>query len=177
MSASKYARLGEQSACNKAKLYAAANADKLSLLAGNPDKSHFPEENGTPGRIRTCDRPLRRRMLYPTELRAQCILIRISNPSRCLGPARTSCRVVSQAAMFTHRSCCAQLSYECNKFDLLIEIGRSGGIRTPDPLVPNQMRYQAALHSDITTLMQSIFQEVRMIPRSFRQSTKFCRFP
>ena len=26
--------------------------------------------------------------------------------------------------------------------------GRSGGIRTPDPLVPNQMRYQTALHSD-----------------------------
>ncbi|CCV12988.1 putative Integrase family protein [Mesorhizobium sp. STM 4661] len=26
--------------------------------------------------------------------------------------------------------------------------GRSGEIRTPDPLVPNQMRYQAALHSE-----------------------------
>ena len=26
--------------------------------------------------------------------------------------------------------------------------GRGGEIRTPDPLVPNQMRYQAALHSD-----------------------------
>ena len=26
--------------------------------------------------------------------------------------------------------------------------GRSGEIRTPDPLVPNQMRYQTALHSD-----------------------------
>jgi hypothetical protein len=26
--------------------------------------------------------------------------------------------------------------------------GRSGEIRTPGPLVPNQMRYQAALHSD-----------------------------
>ncbi len=26
--------------------------------------------------------------------------------------------------------------------------GRSGGIRTPDPLLPKQMRYQAALHSD-----------------------------
>ena len=25
--------------------------------------------------------------------------------------------------------------------------GRSGEIRTPDPLVPNQMRYQTALHS------------------------------
>ena len=29
--------------------------------------------------------------------------------------------------------------------------GRSGEIRTPDPLVPNQMRYQAALHSDAAT--------------------------
>ncbi|CAI2935451.1 protein of unknown function [Aminobacter niigataensis] len=28
--------------------------------------------------------------------------------------------------------------------------GRSGEIRTPDPLVPNQMRYQTALHSEIT---------------------------
>lgn len=28
------------------------------------------------------------------------------------------------------------------------KLGRSGGIRTPGPLVPNQMRYQAALHSD-----------------------------
>ncbi len=27
-------------------------------------------KNGAPGRIRTCDHPLRRRMLYPTELRA-----------------------------------------------------------------------------------------------------------
>ena len=30
-------------------------------------------------------------------------------------------------------------------------IGRSGEIRTPDPLVPNQMRYQAALHSDVNS--------------------------
>ena len=27
-------------------------------------------------------------------------------------------------------------------------VGRGGGIRTPDPLVPNQMRYQAALRPD-----------------------------
>lgn len=26
--------------------------------------------------------------------------------------------------------------------------GRSGEIRTPDPLLPKQLRYQAALHSD-----------------------------
>ena len=31
--------------------------------------------------------------------------------------------------------------------------GRSGGIRTPGPLVPNQMRYQAALHSDAAVCM------------------------
>ena len=31
--------------------------------------------------------------------------------------------------------------------------GRSGGIRTPGPLVPNQMRYQAALHSDAPVLL------------------------
>jgi hypothetical protein len=27
-------------------------------------------------------------------------------------------------------------------------LGRGGGIRTPDPLVPNQMRYQTALRPD-----------------------------
>ena len=31
--------------------------------------------------------------------------------------------------------------------DIGILNGRSGEIRTPDPLVPNQMRYQTALHS------------------------------
>lgn len=30
--------------------------------------------NGAPGRIRTCDHPLRRRVLYPTELRALIVI-------------------------------------------------------------------------------------------------------
>jgi hypothetical protein len=30
--------------------------------------------------------------------------------------------------------------------------GRSGGIRTRDPLLPKQMRYQAALRSDMAVL-------------------------
>ncbi len=30
--------------------------------------------------------------------------------------------------------------------------GRSGRIRTCDPLIPNQVRYQAALHSEAVTL-------------------------
>ena len=32
------------------------------------------------------------------------------------------------------------------------KLGRSREIRTPDPLVPNQLRYQAALHSDFVFL-------------------------
>ena len=35
---------------------------------------------------------------------------------------------------------CAELCAE--------DVGRGGGIRTPDPLVPNQMRYQTALRPD-----------------------------
>jgi hypothetical protein len=33
--------------------------------------------------------------------------------------------------------------------------GRGGGIRTPDPLVPNQMRYQTALRPDKFSLSHS----------------------
>ncbi len=32
-------------------------------------KTEAYKKDGDPGRIRTCDRPLRRRMLYPAELR------------------------------------------------------------------------------------------------------------
>ena len=38
-----------------------------------------------------------------------------------------------------------QLQIACKK-----AIGRSGEIRTPDPLLPKQVRYQAALRSDLT---------------------------
>ena len=33
--------------------------------------------------------------------------------------------------------------------NLLIFTGRGGGIRTPDPLLPKQMRYQTALRPDV----------------------------
>ena len=32
--------------------------------------------------------------------------------------------------------------------ELQAHIGRGGGIRTPDPLLPKQLRYQAALHPE-----------------------------
>ena len=36
----------------------------------------------------------------------------------------------------------------CNRLQRVFNNGRSGGIRTRDPLLPKQMRYQAALRSD-----------------------------
>ena len=45
--------------------------------------------NGAPGRIRTCDHPLRRRMLYPAELRALSAVAGVDNtdfPPLCLVP-------------------------------------------------------------------------------------------
>lgn len=65
--------------------------------------------------------------------------------------------------------CSIQLSYghmlELNlgRFD---KNGRSGGIRTPDILLPKQTRYRAALHSD--DLKHSAFQVVRIIAMRFR---------
>ena len=44
------------------------------------------------------------------------------------------------------------------KFSMIREDGRSGEIRTPDPLVPNQMRYQAALHSDVDSFKHQFYK-------------------
>ncbi len=82
--------------------------------------------NGAPGRIRTCDHPLRRRVLYPAELRAHAGIT----------------------------------------FAGQVKSGRSGGIRTPDILLPKQTRYRAALHSDC--LKHSAFQVVRILTMRFR---------
>ncbi len=41
-------------------------------------------------------------------------------------------------------------------------IGRGGGIRTPDPLLPKQMRYQAALRPDTSIIPHSRIAEPRL---------------
>ena len=48
-------------------------------------------------------------------------------------------------------------------------IGRSGGIRTRDPLLPKQMRYQAALRSDnlYSTATNNLFLVASVFFRSF----------
>ena len=60
--------------------------------------------------------------------------------------------------------CSIQLSYGHmleQTFVGSIKNGRSGGIRTPDILLPKQTRYRAALHSD--DLKLTAFQVVRII--------------
>ncbi len=47
------------------------------------------------------------------------------------------------------------------------KIGRSERIRTSDPLVPNEVRYQAALHSDIAILRRHCLTSRRARGRAF----------
>jgi hypothetical protein len=77
-----------------------------------------PKEFGLSDRNRTCDPQLRRLLLYPTELRTVVKTKKARKGLRCSVPT------------------------------WVLKDGRSGGIRTRDPLLPKQMRYQAALRSD-----------------------------
>ena len=66
--------------------------------------------------------------------------------------AHTRCRSAGNAKWYGHartypgtKSKKGLQEKSCNPFD---PAGRSDRIRTYDPLIPNQMRYQAALRSD-----------------------------
>jgi hypothetical protein len=48
---------------------------------------------------------------------------------------------------------------------LHVLLGRGGGIRTPDPLVPNQMRYQTALRPVPKNSLRSVSREVGFCKR------------
>ena len=43
------------------------------------------------------------------------------------------------------------------------QVGALREIRTPDPLVPNQMRYQAALHSELLNLGLTDYSSVSAV--------------
>lgn len=92
------------------------------LWAGHVDMVTPPGTPGcgAPGGTRTPDPRLRRPLLYPAELRALVLLFLLARAGYALlhGPQAKHLRN-----------------------------GRSGGIRTPDILLPKQTRYQTALHS------------------------------
>src|SRR5258706_6132235 len=80
-----------------------------------------PTGSGAPDRIRTCYPRLRRPVLYPDELRAPLRII-----------ASSWLRSTAEPKIAKHRP--------------VKKTGRGGGIRTPDILLPKQVRYQTALH-------------------------------
>src|SRR5690625_3598744 len=57
-----------------------------------------------------------------------------------------------------------------------LKFGRGGGIRTRDPLVPNQMRYQAALRPEKKYYIHSFLKKqappLRRDSRAFKKETK-----
>ena len=97
------------------------------------DSMYQATKNGAPDRIRTCDHPLRRRMLYPTELQAHND---DNNIKRYFADFK---------AMF---------------YNIILN-GRSSRIRTYDPLVPNQVHYQAVLCSDFLSFYCIAHRAVR----------------
>lgn len=62
--------------------------------------------------------------------------------------------------------CSIQLSYRRIKMTNE-KTGRSRGIRTPDPLVPNQMRYQPALYSDSRSMKSRILCAFMLLVKIF----------
>jgi hypothetical protein len=101
---------------------------------------------GTPGRIRTCDLEIRSLLLYPAELRARICDVSRGGAECGLYPRQNE--VVNGAADGTRtrnnqlgRLGLYQLNYGRNA-------GRAGRIRTGGPLLPKQVRYQAAPRPD-----------------------------
>ena len=84
--------------------------------------------HGGPYRTRTYDQSVMSRPLWPTELRVQLVAgVRVEP---------TTSRVWTE--------CSNQLSYPATTLTLIN--GRDDRIRTCDPLVPNQVHYQAVQH-------------------------------
>jgi len=74
--------------------------------------------------------------------------------------------VVGQDAYYQWRDTYTESPLTCAERPKL-KNGRGGGIRTPDPLVPNQMRYQTALRPDSYSLSHPLRLQghnVRKIP-------------
>jgi hypothetical protein len=86
--------------------------------------AQFARIDGLPGGDRTPDPQLRRLLLYPTELRT---VIALRGPKA----RKSTNKIAPQTGV-----CEAKID------------GRSTRIRTLDPLVPNQVRYQTAPHSE-----------------------------
>lgn len=110
--------------------------------------------NGAPGRIRTCDHPLRRRMLYPTELRALLsAFFRSADFKLRLMKKLFKSRLTQQQAVLDKRGACYR--------------------DRPKPSTPNHKKFQ---------LDKGVTAEIRLsafaaLPRRARMPLLFKSFP
>ena len=81
-------------------------------------------KNGATGRIRTSDRPLRRRMLYPAELRLHTLEVRRNIVSKALSVNRQSAKLgVFLMIKHVYVKNLEQLSDEITKGESLMFVG------------------------------------------------------
>ena len=101
---------------------------------------------GTPGGIRTPDLEIRSLPLYPTELRAR----KTSHLKACAAKRYATFGDVGCQWSGRRDSNPQQSAWKADALpiELRPQIGRADRIRTCDPLLPKQMRYQAALRPD-----------------------------
>ena len=105
---------------------------------------------GTPGGIRTPDLEIRSLPLYPAELRArETSSVRMSFGA-CAAKRYGTCDDVGCQWSGRRDSNPQQSAWKADALpiELRPQIGRADRIRTCDPLLPKQMRYQAALRPD-----------------------------
>jgi hypothetical protein len=103
---------------------------------------------GTPGGIRTPDLEIRSLPLYPAELRAQ-----MASSRRRASTHGTNDTLGCQWSG-RRDSNPQQPAWKAGALpiELRPRSGRAGGIRTHDPLLPKQMRYQTALRPDLARM-------------------------
>ena len=90
------------------------------------------------GDHRSRDTQVRRRLATSTTTMISVLAVQLSRSRIATTTAATA------EPFWPGLSCAVCLARRQNA----VETGRSGVIRTRDPLIPNQVRYQAALHSD-----------------------------
>ena len=105
---------------------------------------------GTPGGIRTPDLEIRSLPLYPAELRAR----ETSSLRGCAAKRYGTCDDVGCQWSGRRDSNPQQSAWKADALpiELRPQSGRADRIRTCDPLLPKQMRYQAALRPDTDAL-------------------------
>ena len=105
---------------------------------------------GTPGGSRTPDLEIRSLPLYPAELRARMT----SNLQACAAKRYGTCDDAECQWSGRRDSNPQQSAWKADALPIELrpqKNGRADRIRTCDPLLPKQMRYQAALRPDLTT--------------------------